>query len=361
MSTSLPKEMRAARLLERKLEYTMQTIPLPIPGDRELLLKVHAAGFCHTDAVMPIHPEHGGPLPITGSHEPAGVLVAMGKEAMTIDKFKIGDRIMAVNTARACKTCPECKRFDERWCPNAAMIGLRFMDGAFAEYCLVDIDHAAVIPEGMSFEQAATFSCAGVTIYQSIMKSGVEPGGVLAISGLGALGLVGVQMAKAMGIKVVGIDAREGPCEAAASVHYTPDLVVNATETTPEEVVKQIDKLREASWDMGSGADAVIMANGAPAALSFGLSILRPHGLLVLTSGPPNVSIPILDFVWRDIVAVGTQNGTTANLEAAAKLCVERGIKSKVRLFDFTDKGMANLLHEVHAPEWSGKAVVKIA
>ena len=78
------------------------------------------------------------------------------------------------------------------------MLGLRYMDGAFADYCLVDIDHAAIIPDGMSFEQAATFSCAGVTIYQSIEKSGVKPGGVLAISGMGALGLLGVQMAKVM-------------------------------------------------------------------------------------------------------------------------------------------------------------------
>lgn len=78
------------------------------------------------------------------------------------------------------------------------MIGLRYNDGAFANYCLVDMAHAEVIPSGMSMTQAATFSCAGVTIYHSIKKSGVKAGGVLAIVGMGALGLVGVQMAKAM-------------------------------------------------------------------------------------------------------------------------------------------------------------------
>ncbi len=156
------------------------------------------------------------------------------------------------------------------------------MDGAFAEYCLVDVASAAVIPEGMSFEQAATFSCAGVTIYHSVKKAAVKPGGVseslgradrlqvLAISGMGALGMLGVQMAKTMvsadrgaivlsfllqGIKVVGIDAREGPCKAAASVKYKPDIIVNATETPAEEVVAQIDALRNEDWDLGHGAD----------------------------------------------------------------------------------------------------------
>ena len=92
----------------------MQTIPLPVPLPHEILLKVHAAGFCHTDALMPIHPEFGGPLPITGSHEPAGVVVGFGQEAEKIGRFKLGDRLMAVNTARACKTCSECKRYEER-------------------------------------------------------------------------------------------------------------------------------------------------------------------------------------------------------------------------------------------------------
>ena len=103
------------------------------------------------------------------------------------------------------------------------------------------------------------------------------------------------------------------------------------------------------------------MANDAPQALKFGLAILRPHGLLVVTSGPMEVPIPILEFIWRDIVVVGTQNGTTPNLEDAANLCVKYGIKSKVNLFDFTAEGMAAMLRAVHTPGFSGKAVVKIA
>ena len=88
--------------LTARCQYTFQTVPLPQPGPGELLIKVVAAGLCHTDLIMPMA-EHGGPLPITGSHEPAGVVVALGEGVKT---FNQGDRVMAVNTARGCSKSP---------------------------------------------------------------------------------------------------------------------------------------------------------------------------------------------------------------------------------------------------------------
>lgn len=166
-----------------------------MPQAGEILVQIVAAGLCHTDLVMPL--TNGGPVPITGSHEPAGIVAALGP-GVDPGTFPLGQRIMAVNTARACKECGNCKRYDERWCPKAAMIGLRFMDGAFADYCIVDARYAAVIPDGMSFEQAATMSCAGVTIYSAIKRAGLKRGDVLGISGLGALGSLGVELAKCL-------------------------------------------------------------------------------------------------------------------------------------------------------------------
>jgi len=80
-------------------------VPVPSPGPREILIKVRAAGYCHTDSLMPLSPTIGGPLPITGSHEPAGVVVGMGDKVEQQGKFRVGDRVMAVNTARACGEC----------------------------------------------------------------------------------------------------------------------------------------------------------------------------------------------------------------------------------------------------------------
>ena len=169
------------------------------------------------------------------------------------------------------------------------------MDGAFADYCLVTARYAAVIPDGMSFEQAATCSCAGVTVYAAIKRAGLKKGEVIAISGLGALGGLGMEMAKCMvrliaaerangqgsfggkvpiardtmkfssvlqmrgadmqGLKVVGLDARDGPVEAAKSSRYPGDILVNPTKVPVEEVVKQVQAAREPGFDYGEGVD----------------------------------------------------------------------------------------------------------
>lgn len=87
----------------------MQTIPLPTIRPSEMLLKVGAAGYCHTDTAVPLN-VFGGPFPLTGSHEPAGTVVALGDEVSKAGKFKVGDRVMAVNT---CKKCGTSLRADE--------------------------------------------------------------------------------------------------------------------------------------------------------------------------------------------------------------------------------------------------------
>jgi propanol-preferring alcohol dehydrogenase len=96
----------------------------------------------------------GQPLPFTGSHEPAGEVVAVGSEVTQYGNFVIGSRVAAVNTARWCKECPECKYYDVRDGAKQHMIGLVGTDGAFADYCVVDASRAALIPESMTFEQA---------------------------------------------------------------------------------------------------------------------------------------------------------------------------------------------------------------
>jgi D-arabinose 1-dehydrogenase-like Zn-dependent alcohol dehydrogenase len=89
-------------------------------------------------------------------------------------------------------------RLTRRYCPDTAMIGLIAVDGAFANYCIVGARSAAIIPDGMSFAQAATFSCAGVTAYGCIKKTKLKAGEVIGFSGLGAIGMLCMEMAKCM-------------------------------------------------------------------------------------------------------------------------------------------------------------------
>lgn len=159
-------------------------------------MRIHAAGFCHTDMLV-ARGTFGDNTPITGSHEAAGVVAAVGAG---VEGFGVGDRVIALNKASMCGTCWDCTQLDPAFCPHGKLAGLH-VDGAFAEYFLALAAVAVRIPDALSFEKAAPMTCAGITIFEAIRKAareGLQPGGVLAIVGLGALGHIGVQMAKAM-------------------------------------------------------------------------------------------------------------------------------------------------------------------
>lgn len=109
--------------------------------------------------------------------------------------------MLGLSQTRSRVSSPGQSKADERFCPNGKLAGLH-ADGCFAEYFLALAAVTAKIPDELSFEKAAPMTCAGITIFQAIRKAasegGLAKGGVLAISGLGALGHIGVQMAKAM-------------------------------------------------------------------------------------------------------------------------------------------------------------------
>lgn len=102
------------------------------------------------------------------------------------------------------------------------------------------------------------------------------------------------------------------------------------------------------------------MLNSAPSAVPYAITLIRPHGLIIYTSGPPVVQMGVLDFIWKDITAIGTQNGTAKDMLEMANVCVERGIKSVIRPYAFEQGAMNRMLEDVQAPGWSGKAVVKV-
>ena len=105
---------------------------------------------------------------------------------------------------------------------------------------------------------------------------------------------------------------------------------------------------------------AIIILNTSPHAVPYALNLLRPHGTIIFTAGPSDVSIPVLDFIWKDITAIGTQNGTAADMAEAAALCVQYGIKSTIRPYAFEEEEMNRMIQDVQGEEWSGKAVVRV-
>lgn len=223
--------------------------------------------------------------------------------------------------------------------------------------------------------------CAGITIYKAIRKAGLQPGGVLAISGLGALGHIGVQMAKAMGLFVVGIDARPGPLELCAGLALAPDVLIDASKTSAEEAVALIDKKVKSTFseERPSGVDgessslathpptprpadpltitAVVVTAEVPPALRFAFDITKRHGTYVLVSQPEELRIPFRELIFKNVTVVGSLQGNGADLQETIEFVTQHDIQVHTRTWAGLEQ-VGPMWDEQVSPGQVGKNVV---
>lgn len=218
----------------------------------------------------------GTALPCTASHEGAGMVAAMGS-SVSPNEFNTSDRIMCGLWRDPCGKCPDCAPGQENWqqyCPhNGGVIGVH-THGAFATYAVVDSRAACKLPDSVTFETAAPLACAGCTVYRGIKVSGVQRGDWLAIVGSGGgLGHLGVRFAKALGIEVIGIDARDESLE--LSRQAGADVVIDA-RCGDEEVIKKVEEVTG-----GRRAEATVNVSDADSAAATACAVTRMHGTMV--------------------------------------------------------------------------------
>ena len=179
--------------------------------------------------------------------------------------FKKGDRVMAGLPRNRCGHCSDCLGDENyrQYCPNlAGHVGVT-LDGAFAEYMIVDGRESSRIPDEVSFETAAPLACAGCTVWRGVLQADLKSGETIAIVGAGGgLGHLGCQFAKALGLLVVAIDAREEGLVLAKD--SGADIVIDARQGK-EKVVSEVTKFTN-----GMGADSTVNVsdNGQAAALA---------------------------------------------------------------------------------------------
>ncbi|RXK37884.1 hypothetical protein M231_04883 [Tremella mesenterica] len=355
---SIPTTMRAAKVGVDKHYYDLVTLPVPQPKGYECLLKIGAAGFCHTDTMV-LEGVFGGNK-VIGSHEPSGTVVALGEDAERDERVKLGQRVAGMLKRDVCFECSDCKLVDWIYCQKGLNSGLD-IDGFFSEYAIVDSRFCATLPDNMSFEQAAPLTCAGLTIYKAIKvaveKKGILPGkGILAISGLGALGHLGTQMAKAMGYTTIGIDARPGPISLANEMKHKPDLTIDASKVNVEKAKEMINDLRPKGYFGWEGVDAIIMCADAVASQRYAINLLVPHGLMVIVAQPPTYTFEFRDFIFKDISVIASMHGNEIQLQECVDLCAKEGIRTETTTFTLDQhKEMCDAIHQ---DGWKGKAVM---
>ena len=312
----LPKTMQAAVVEKFGEPLVIREVPVPTPGPGQALVEIFASGVCHTDlhaadGDWPVKPTP----PFIPGHEGAGTVVALGPG---VTHLKLGDRAGIAWLHSACGHCKFCLAGWETLCPEQKNSGYS-VNGSFAQYALAQADYLGRIPENLSFVDAAPILCAGVTTYKGLKETETRPGEWVVISGIGGLGHVAIQYARAMGLRVAAVDL--GPEKMALARKLGAEIAIDAkTQDPPAEIQKQI-----------GGAQGVLVTAVSTTAFKQAIGMLRRGGTCVLNGLPPGeFPISIFDVVLNRYTIRGSIVGTRLDLEEALTFAVDGKVKATI-------------------------------
>ena len=315
----MSKKMQAAVVEQFGKPLVLQEWDIPSVGPGQILVKTEACGVCHTDlhaarGDWPLKPK----LPFIPGHEGIGLVVAVGSGVTIV---KEGDRVGVPWLYSACGHCEYCLKAEEPVCPEAQFGGYT-VNGSFAEYVLADPDYVAHIPKGLGAKEAAPLICAGITSYKGIKETKARPGEWIAISGIGGLGHLGIQYAKAMGLHIAAIDIDEGKLDHAKRLGA--DLMINAKKNEPAAILKK---------EIGGGAHGVLITAPSLPAFKQGIEMTRKHGTCVLVGLPPgDFPVPLFDVVANCVTIRGSFVGTRGDMAEALAFAADGKVKADIEL-----------------------------
>ena len=259
--------MRAVRMIEVCAPLQMQEIPVPSAGAGEVLVRVRAAGICHSDAHYRAGRSPVRPLPLTLGHEIAGVVEHVGAGVSTI---RAGQRV-CLHYLLSCGNCYYCSRGSEQFCTEGSMLG-HYANGGYAEYISVPARNVVPLPDEIPFEQGSILMCSSATAFHALRKSRLQAGETVAVFGMGGLGASAVQLARAAGaLDVYAVDVN--PDKLGLAEHYGA-IPVNARSGDP---VAQIH-----THTKGKGVDVALELIGLPETMRQAVQSLAIMGRAVL-------------------------------------------------------------------------------
>ena len=320
----LAKTMKAAVVHRFGEPLVIEDVAVPVPGSGELLVKVIACGVCHTDlhaadGDWPVKPSP----PFIPGHEAAGVVAALGPG---VTDFKEGDPVGVAWLHDACLRCEYCETGWETLCEHQHDTGYS-CNGGFAEYLIASAAFTARLPANVDFAQMAPILCAGVTTYKGLKETEARPGEWVAISGVGGLGHVAIQYARAMGLKIVALDV--APEKLALARESGADVAIDARSKDAVAGVLQAT---------GGGAHGVLVTAVSPSAFSQALHMARRKGTVALVGLPPGeFSTPIFDVVLKRITVRGSIVGTRRDLDEAIAFAAEGKVKAEITKAPLSD------------------------
>jgi propanol-preferring alcohol dehydrogenase len=341
---NIPKIMKAAVVEEFGAPLAMREVHVPMPGPGQALVEIMASGVCHTDlhaadGDWPVKPT----VPFIPGHEGAGIVVALGPG---VTHLKKGDRVGMVWLHSACGHCEFCLAGWETLCLEQKNSGYS-VNGSFAQYAVAQADYLGRIPEKLSFVDAAPILCAGVTTYKGLKETQARPGEWVVISGVGGLGHVAIQYAKAMGLHVAAVDL--GVEKIALARKLGAEITIDAKTHDPAaEIQKQI-----------GGAQGVLVTAVSTIAFRQAMGMLRRGGTCVLNGLPPGeFPVSIFDMVLNRYTIRGSIVGTRLDLEEALRFAAEGKVKATIEAVPL--ESVNQVFDRLRAGKVNGRVVLGI-
>lgn len=259
--------MKAVRLVQPGQPLELFDIPIPAVAAGNILVRVTAAGICHSDVHYRAGRSPVYPLPLTLGHEVAGVVEQVGAG---VRRVQPGERVV-LHYLVTCGSCSYCAGGSEQFCAEGKMLG-HHTDGGFAEYIRVPERNALILPDEVPFEGGATLMCASATALHALRKGRLKGGETLAVIGIGGLGLSALQLGRALGARAVyAVDTQ--PAKRALAERY------GAVAIDPAQG-DAADQIRQRSG--GRGVDVAVELIGLPLTMRQALRSLAPMGRAVV-------------------------------------------------------------------------------
>ncbi|MBS1136023.1 MAG: alcohol dehydrogenase catalytic protein [Burkholderiaceae bacterium] len=309
--------MRVAQVAQAGGPFEIVERDLPQPKPRQVRIKVQACGICHSDAFTKFGAYPGIQFPRVPGHEVVGVVDAVGAD---VAGWKPGTRVGVGWHGGHCGQCASCRRGDFITCAKGQIPGISY-DGGYAEYMIAPVEALASIPAELDAADAAPLLCAGITTFNSLRGSGVRPGDLVAVLGIGGLGHLGVQFAAKMGCNTVaiarGADKRAFSLELGAR-HYI--------DSTTQDVAAELMRLGGAKVILATVTDAKSMS-----AAVGGLGVDGKLVVVGVSTEPIEVS-PLALIAGRRSV-MGWPSGSASDSEDTLAFSVLAGIRPMIETY----------------------------
>lgn len=313
-------KMKAAVLRQFGQPLTLEAMPVPVPGDDDVIVRVMACGVDGTDLKLRDGFGYTPELPFVMGHEIAGVVENVGQ---SVTDFRPGDRVAVYNFLN-CGRCVYCMTYREQLCPNmAGVMGVLRVHGGYAEFVRVPAQQLLRIPENVSWEDAAVCCDAVLTALHAVDRAHLRLGETVLIVGVGGVGSAAIQIARLSGADVIAVD-RDARREAWAMANGARVFIAAQDDTDWRQQVMHLTE--------GAGVACAIDIVGTETTLNLSLQSLQRGGrMLVVGYTPDQFAVAGKYLAQNELEIIGTRAGRRQDLVNALRLVAETRLRSIVQ------------------------------